>query len=138
MLEIYNNRTPLDLSDENKAKIQRIIKKTIDSLAFMSQRISDGADMNDVHTHMSLLEYSVQDLTPLTHYDSVVAEEVERRHKKNPRTQPKSSRAGNTEGERGHSRRRFRRDTAIRRRVSSMVSSSRYTIRQNRLHVIQS
>lgn len=82
MLEIYNNRTPLDLSDENKAKIQRIIKKTIDSLAFMSQRISDGADMNDVHTHMSLLEYAVNDLTPLTHYDSVLAEEVERRHKK--------------------------------------------------------
>lgn len=82
MLEIYNNRTPLDLSDENKTKIQRIIKKTIDSLAFMSQRISDGADMNDVHTHMSLLEYAVNDLTPLTHYDSVLAEEVERRHKK--------------------------------------------------------
>lgn len=81
MLEIYNNRTPLDLSDENKAKIQQIIKKTINSLAFMSQRISDGADMNDVHTHMSLLEYSVQDLTPLTHYDSVLAEEVESRHK---------------------------------------------------------
>lgn len=82
MLEIYNNRTPLDLSDENKAKIQQIIKKTIDSLAFMSQRISDGADMNDVHTHMSLLEYAVNDLTPLTHYDSVLAEEVESRHKK--------------------------------------------------------
>ena len=82
MLEIYNNRTPLDLSDENKTKIQQIIKKTIDSLAFMSQRISDGADMNDVHTHMSLLEYSIQDLTPLTHYDSVLAEEVENRHKK--------------------------------------------------------
>lgn len=82
MLEIYNNRTPLDLSDENKAKIQQIIKKTIDSLAFMSQRISDGADMNDVHTHMSLLEYAVNDLTHLTHYDSVLAEEVESRHKK--------------------------------------------------------
>lgn len=81
MLEIYNNRTPLDLSDENKTKIQQIIKKTIDNLAFMSQRISDGADMNDVHTHMSLLEYSIQDLTLLTHYDSVLAEEVKNRHK---------------------------------------------------------
>ena len=81
MLKMYNNRTPLDLSNEDKSKIQQIIKRTIDSLAFMSQRISDGADMNDVHTHMSLLEYSIQDLTPLTHYDSVLAEEVESRHK---------------------------------------------------------
>lgn len=81
MLKMYNNRTPLDLSNEDKSKIQQIIKKTINSLAFMSQRISDGADMNDVHTHMSLLEYSVQDLTPLTHYDSVLAEETENRHK---------------------------------------------------------
>lgn len=82
MLKMYNNRTPLDLSNEDKSKIQQIIKRTIDSLAFMSQRISDGADMNDVHTHMSLLEYAVNDLTPLTHYDSVLAEEVESRHKK--------------------------------------------------------
>ena len=81
MLKMYNNRTPLDLSNEDKSKIQQIIKRTIDSLAFMSQLISDGADMNDVHTHMSLLEYSIQDLTPLTHYDSVLAEEVESRHK---------------------------------------------------------
>ena len=81
MLKMYNNRTPLDLSNEDKSKIQQIIKKTINSLAFMSQRISDGADMNDVHTHMSLLEYAVNDLTPLTHYDSVLTEEMENRHK---------------------------------------------------------
>lgn len=81
-LPVYNNRTPLSLSEEEKQKVIKTIKEAIDSLSFFCQRLADGADMNDVHTHMSLLEHTVSDLSPLVGYDSVLAEELERRHAK--------------------------------------------------------
>lgn len=80
MLDVYNNRTQLSLSADDIKKAQKIIKDTVFSISFLSQRLTDGADMNDVHTHMSLLEHSIRDLSPLLHYDSVLAEEAEKRY----------------------------------------------------------
>lgn len=79
-LNVYNNRTPLNLTVDEKKRVLKILMDAVGSLSFFVQRIKDGADMNDIHIHMSLLEYTVHDLAPLVHYDSILAEETERRH----------------------------------------------------------
>lgn len=76
----HNDATPVILTDEQKRKFKETISKTIAQLSFFAE-LMDTMDVSTVDTHMHLLEYAVKDLSDLTDYQSIVAQEVEQRHK---------------------------------------------------------
>lgn len=80
-LPVYNNQTKLNLSDTDLAQAEHILKDMMHSLQFFYQRLHETPKMTDVHTHMGLFESQFKELSPLVKYNSVLAEERERRYK---------------------------------------------------------
>lgn len=80
-LPIYNNQTPVNLTDEDLEKALKLLTQIQQNLEFFAVRLQDRPKMQDIHTHMGLLESYTKELSPLVQYDTVLTEEMERRYK---------------------------------------------------------
>ena len=79
-LEIYNNRTPLDLHPVDIEKADNLLRDIVDNLQFFRIRLQENPTMIDSHTHMGLFEHKLKELAPIVKYDSVLKEEQEKRY----------------------------------------------------------
>lgn len=79
-LEIYNNRTPLDLHPVDIEKADNLLRDIVDNLQFFRIRLQENPTMIDSHTHMGLFEHKLTELAPIVKYDSVLKEEQEKRY----------------------------------------------------------
>ena len=80
MLPIYNNNNPLNVSKDEITQAKKIISDMIGNLSFFAQRLEEKPNMNDVHTHMGLLESYYEELSKLVDYNSVLTEELDNRY----------------------------------------------------------
>lgn len=81
-LHAYDDRTPLNLTEEEKQAILQMIQEINTSLTLLDQRITNGAQNSDVSTCIGLLEHRLPDLSKITGYDGILAKQVEERHAK--------------------------------------------------------
>lgn len=77
------NHTPVDISADDLKSAQKIIVETISQLQFFQHELKQPpVTVSTLSTHLGLLEYAVSDLCNHLHYkDSVLAKEIENRHK---------------------------------------------------------
>lgn len=67
MKSFTENAKKMEFTNEQKTKISEIIRKTIEQLQFFGT-ILDTADKTNIKTHLSLLEYAMEDLSEQTGY----------------------------------------------------------------------
>lgn len=72
--------TPLNLTEEEKEGILKIIKDISSVLVFFTQRISANSACNDdVHTCLGMMEYRFADLSKATGYNGILEKQVTER-----------------------------------------------------------
>lgn len=88
MLNIYNDNTPVTLTEEQKEELKKILTniRELNSFAFMLlQGVNETPQRiltrNDVHTIMSLNASYHSDLGKLLNYSDIIVQEEEQRHK---------------------------------------------------------